>query len=96
MSDKDGRSENDIRVSQENMTKAHAMAVKPRRGKLWLDLIMIVSLVLLAVVLWRVTPEQAQLAPLFDDLELLAGSEEPAFYQDLDFYYWLEQQHGRD
>ncbi len=82
--------------SQRSLRLARATALatteKPRRGKLWLDVSMISMVVVVAVALYLVTPEQAQLAPVFDDLEMLAGSEEPEFYQELDFYYWLEAQ----
>ncbi len=69
---------------------------RPRGVKLWLDVVMVFSLVVLAVALYLVTPQQTQLAPLFDDLELLSTVEEPDFYLELEFYYWLEQQHGQD
>lgn len=82
--------------SQRKLRMARAAALeaaeKPRRGKLWLDVAMVGMVAGLAVALYLVTPEQAQLAPVFDDLEMLAGVEEPEFYQELEFYYWLEEQ----
>lgn len=79
------------------MTRQGEKAARRRlpRGKLWLDVIMLLSLAVLAVALYLVTPDQTQLAPIFDDLELLAGSAEPAVYQELEFYYWLER-HGQE
>mgnify|MGYP007077385759 CR=1 FL=1 len=66
------------------------------RDKLWLDGLMVGVLVLLGVALYWVTPEQTQLAPVFDDLALLAGPLEPGVYQDLEFYGWLEQQYAQE
>lgn len=82
--------------SQRELRLARAAALesaeKPRRGKRWLDVAMVGMVGGLAVALYLVIPEQAQLAPVFDDLEMLAGAEEPEFYQELEFYYWLEEQ----
>lgn len=52
------------------------------------------SLVLVvAATVWYANPT----APRnnFDDLEMLASSESPEFYQDLDFYLWLDERKTR-
>ena len=52
------------------------------------------SLVLVAAAtVWYANPT----APRnnFDDLEMLASSESPEFYQDLDFYLWLDERKTR-
>lgn len=69
---------------------------RPRGVKLWLDVMMVFFLVILAVALYLVAPQQTQLAPIFDDLELLSTVGGLDFYLELEFYYWLEQQHGQD
>ena len=85
----DADSQRKLRLARSAALEA---AEKPRRGKLWLDVAMIGMVAGVAVALYLVTPEQDQLAPVFDDLEMLAGAEEPEFYQELEFYYWLEEQ----
>lgn len=89
-------SDTGINQQVDNQDEAPGQAVKPRRSKLWLDLVMLASLVALAIALWIVTPELDQQAPLFDDLDMLAGSQEPEFYLELELFYWLERQHGQD
>ena len=57
---------------------------------------MVLALVVLAVLVYRLTPAQTQLAPIFDDFELLAAAPAPAFYRDLEFYRWLERRDAQD
>ncbi len=96
MTKNNNNSDAEISRQVDNNAALSGKAAKSRRVKLWLDFVMLVSLVGLAIVLWVVTPEQYELAPLFDDLDMLAGSQQPEFYQDLEFFYWLELQHGQD
>lgn len=63
------------------------------------------SVCVIAVAVWLAVPmfeepdlvvhtssnEETQLQVL-DDLELLADAQEPEFYEDIEFYYWLETQ----
>ena len=37
-------------------------------------------------------PRQHSLAPMFEDLELLSGSDDFELYQDLDFYLWIDDE----
>ncbi len=57
------------------------------------------SVSVLAVAVWLAVPtdtiqEMPALAeaPVFDDMELLAATEELEFYEDIEFYYWLDTQ----
>jgi hypothetical protein len=77
------------------LARAEALeaAAGSRRNRLWLDVAMVGSVAALAVALWLVMPQQQNQPSLaFDDMEMLVDAEEPEFYQDLDFYYWLEQE----
>ena len=37
-------------------------------------------------------PQQRSLAPMFEDLELLSGSDDFELYRDLDFYLWIDNE----
>lgn len=50
------------------------------------------SVVALTVSIWLVQPTGDLEATALDDIEMLASSEEPEFYEDVEFYYWLETQ----
>ena len=49
--------------------------------------------VAVAVSFWSLNPAVPR--NNLDDLEILAASEGPEFYQDLDFYFWLEERQTR-
>ena len=62
-----------------------------------------VSVSILAVAVWLAVPTSngpdmlvqpsgmvAEQVEVFDDMELLAATEELEFYEDIEFYYWLE------
>jgi hypothetical protein len=83
---------------QQRLRQGRAAALasgEARRGRLWLEAAAFASLLVVAVVLWVGVPEQKQQTLALDDMELLADSQEPEFYQELDFYYWLEQQNDQ-
>ncbi len=62
------------------------------------------SVSVLAIAVWLSVPTNTLQNPpalaeaqitAFDDLELLAATEELEFYEDMEFYYWLEIQNAQ-
>jgi len=56
---------------------------------LWAGGVVSAAVVLLITGLWLFQPHSSGPLPSFEDMEILASSEEPDFYDDLDFYHWL-------
>ena len=48
------------------------------------------SVAVLTVILWHGKPVDQDMMQGFEDLELLSSGESLEFYEDLDFYTWLE------
>jgi hypothetical protein len=48
------------------------------------------SVAVLTAILWHGKPVDHDMMQGFEDLELLSSSESLEFYEDLDFYSWLE------
>ncbi len=59
--------------------------IKPVGGLVTATLVVAV-----ATTLWVANPSLPEQG--IEDMELLASTESPEFYQDLDFYLWLEEQ----
>ena len=95
-------------LSRRRQARARAVEAGERKGFRLPDLnglgggaVLFASLSVLAVAVWLAVPtstthETPTLAEVqvtsFDDLELLAASEELEFYENIEFYYWLETQ----
>ena len=95
-------------LSRLRQARARALEAGERKGFNWLGLpggaVALASVAVLAVVLRLALPtattvEMAQVtdpgpnhAQVLDDLELLAAAEDLEFYEEIEFYYWLETQ----
>ena len=95
-------------LSRLRQARARAVAAGDRKGfrlpglkTLGGGAVAFASVSVLAVAVWLAVPTistprvpvlaEAQ-ATALDDLELLAATEELEFYEDIEFYYWLETQ----
>lgn len=87
----------DVRSTPEGWTPGMAAinAHRARRRPAWLlptaGLATAATVATLAVTLWSVPPAPTETLPL-DDLALLSDTEALEFYEELDFYLWLEHE----
>lgn len=95
-------------LSRLRQVRAHAVAAGERKGVSLPGLkgftggaVAFASVSVLAVAVWLAVPTSTTQdvpvlaevqATAFDDLELLAATEALAFFEDIEFYYWLETQ----
>ena len=77
--------------------RREALAVReaPYRSAWWVNaggLATVATLTILTVSLWTVTPDEAVFIPPLEDIALLSDQDELEFYEDLDFYLWLDDE----
>ncbi len=96
-------------LSRLRQARAYAISEgNDRKARHWSALggraVAFASVSVLAIAVWLAVPTNpAQNAPAlaeaqvtaFDDLELLAATEELEFYENMAFYYWLEIQNAQ-
>ena len=78
-------------------TKALESPYKPNYFSHWGPVAAAASVSALAIGLWLYQPTQENHTMManLEDLELLAAQEDIEFYEDLDFYLWLESQESQ-
>lgn len=87
---------NDIVVARLRAARLRATEVAARKNErpAWIKpvggLVTATLVVGVAASLWVANPTLPKQG--IEDIELLASAESPEFYQDLDFYLWLEEQ----
>jgi len=82
---------------QKGRLAALEAAERPHRNPLWMPGLALASVSVLAVALWLAIPQQSSPdVSAFDDLELMADSQELEFYQEAEFYYWLALEESHD
>ncbi|HHJ81015.1 MAG TPA: hypothetical protein ENJ65_05230 [Candidatus Tenderia electrophaga] len=91
-------------LSRLRQARAHAVETGDRKSGLKGfagGAVAFASISVLAVAVWLAVPTSTTQdvpvlaevqATAFDDLELLAATEALAFFEDIEFYYWLETQ----
>ncbi len=84
-------------LSRLRQARSQALAAarpRPARPNRWMPAAAMAGITTLAVGIWLQQPSQESPALLagIEDIELLAAQEDIEFYEDLDFYLWLESQ----
>lgn len=82
-------------LSRLRQARAGALAEDGGRQWHWQPLAAFASVAVLAVAVWLALPlnngDERNMAAL-DDMELLAARDDPEFYEEIEFYAWLESQ----
>ena len=77
--------------------RREALAVKaaPYGSAWWVTaggLASVATVTVLTASLWLASPQEGVSMPPLEDIALLSGKEELEFYEELDFYLWLEHE----
>lgn len=80
-----------LAASREKALREAALE-RPRRSRTPMAIAGVAASVAMVAVLATFTGETGSPQPGAEDIELMAAEEPLEFYQDLDFYLWLEQQ----
>lgn len=73
--------------------EALTVAEKPYQSAWWVpagSLTAVATLAVVAISLWTISPNEGVFTPPLEDIALLSDGEELEFYQDMDFYLWLD------
>ncbi|MFQ5780917.1 MAG: hypothetical protein ACE5J1_07145 [Nitrospiria bacterium] len=93
----DDLSENLDRDTLSRLRRVRHRALKtPRKTVPWLVPVtgFAVAVALIAVFIWQRNPMEGAILSGVEDIELLATAETLDFYEDLEFYRWLEEGAG--
>jgi len=87
----------DSNVLRQLRIARHAALEKPPQYNNWAitgGLASTAAMLVLTVSLWNTPMSQQDVSPLLEDIELLSAADDLEFYEELEFYLWLdEKQH---